>query len=328
MSWPPGSTGPSRRPLLALSVALSLAACEPQVELALVADAGSAAPPPRWVIVDSSTPVDLHAIAGSSASDIWAVGDRGLALRWNGTRWSPVPTHTTVNLSGVWAAAPNDAWAVGSGGPTGGPRILHWDGADWNPVMASDPFSPSAVWGSAPNDVWIIGDSPVAAPPLYHWNGNALIFERTPGGRPMLLSGVSGSGRDDVWLAGGMQLFHRGGNGDWMFPFSPPPRGTVFAGPLCATRSDVWLAVEGGSVLHGAGPSWSTSAPPTSATLRSLWCDREDVWALDGSARALRLRNGAWSTEALPSGDLTALWGAGGTLWAVGARGTILRRNP
>ena len=38
---------------------------------------------------------DLNAIAGRSDSDIWAVGDAGVALHWDGTRW----TSTTVDAS-------------------------------------------------------------------------------------------------------------------------------------------------------------------------------------------------------------------------------------
>ena len=58
----------------------------------------------------------IQSIAGTSASDIWAVGAAGTTLHYDGQAWTLVPSGTTSNLSGVWAVAPNDVWAVGDDG--------------------------------------------------------------------------------------------------------------------------------------------------------------------------------------------------------------------
>jgi hypothetical protein len=113
-----------------------------------------------WVEVDSQTSGVLEAVWGSSASDVWAVGDKG-AIRHLGageTRWEIVTSPTKEPLHAVWGSSASDVWAVGDSG-----TILHWDGTAWTPSVAAFPVNKTkphlyGIWGSGPNDVWIVGD--------------------------------------------------------------------------------------------------------------------------------------------------------------------------
>src|SRR5580692_6504737 len=74
----------------------------------------------------------LFAVAASSPSDIWAVGDE--AIHFDGATWTafPVPELNAINadpLIGVADISPTDAWAVGNlRGAVTGQIIWHWDG--------------------------------------------------------------------------------------------------------------------------------------------------------------------------------------------------------
>src|SRR5580658_5669927 len=77
----------------------------------------------------------LHAVAASSASSVWAAGlaisrtrIASLLLRWNGTRWARVRC-PGKGLTGLTAPTASSAWAVGTTGS--GPLILHWNGTRW-----------------------------------------------------------------------------------------------------------------------------------------------------------------------------------------------------
>ncbi|HEV2458961.1 MAG TPA: hypothetical protein VGS80_11395 [Ktedonobacterales bacterium] len=89
---------------------------------------------------------NLMAVAATSASDAWAVGQyegldslqRTLIEHWGGAQWSyvisPSPGQTYNILLGVSADSANDAWAVGysSNSPTGQaeqPLTEHWNGS-------------------------------------------------------------------------------------------------------------------------------------------------------------------------------------------------------
>ena len=113
-----------------------------------------------WTEVDSQSAVVLRGIWGSSAADVWAVGDRGTIrhITPGATQWEIVASPTNETLHAVWGAAANDVWAVGESG-----AIVHWDGASWKTSTAAFPVNKKrphlyGVWGSGPNDVWIVGN--------------------------------------------------------------------------------------------------------------------------------------------------------------------------
>lgn len=176
---------------------------------------------------------------GSSANDVWAVGEQGLALHSDGTTFNAVPTGTTATLYGVWAAAPNDAWAVGGSPGGGGPNdvLLHYDGAAWSAVPAPSPNGESyfKVWGRAANDVFVVGQGvalhydglawkkvsvptstmlltvnggaqgvfAIGGPPptLLRWDGQAFVSVPTPFEMSGIMSGVA-VGPETIFVVG------------------------------------------------------------------------------------------------------------------------------
>ena len=68
----------------------------------------------------------LRGVWGSSAKDIWSVGNHGTILHYDGAGWSDVPSGTELNLGGVSGSAADDVWAAGDHGV-----ILHFDGKGW-----------------------------------------------------------------------------------------------------------------------------------------------------------------------------------------------------
>jgi len=47
----------------------------------------------------------LNGVGGTGASDVFAVGDYGTILHWDGDSWSGMTSGVEVWLSGVWGAA-------------------------------------------------------------------------------------------------------------------------------------------------------------------------------------------------------------------------------
>ena len=99
------------------------------------------------------TTQDLFAVWGSSAGDVWVVGNAGTILRWNGSAWASVSGGGTRVLRGVFAASPTAAWAVGDAA-----AILAWDGSAWSPESAGVTGVLRDVWGVSAGEVWAVGD--------------------------------------------------------------------------------------------------------------------------------------------------------------------------
>ena len=147
----------------------------------------------------------LRDVAGSSAADVWAVGeylDSGightLILHWNGSAWQRVASpdlvtngqinSTTNELNGVAVIGPNDAWAAGygvSGNVPYGTLTEHWNGTAWQIVPSPNNATPGFynalddVAAISSNDVWAVGGVPKDVGVsgnyvlLMHWNGSA-----------------------------------------------------------------------------------------------------------------------------------------------------------
>lgn len=187
----------------------------------------------KWVTIASPNGAgalsELQAVAGTSPSDIWAVGDHGpstatksLIEHYNGTKWtvSAIPAAGTV-LNGVAAISSKNAWAVGttvtraSDLNTGEGLIEHWDGHSWKVVKA-----PAALEGAGSStafagiaavsakDIWVVGTNQFN-PLALHYNGTAWKTF------PVDTSGFLGVGHfaavdavasDDVWAVG--SVFH------------------------------------------------------------------------------------------------------------------------
>jgi hypothetical protein len=181
----------------------------------------------------------LYSIWGSGTADVWAVGESGAVVHWDGKAWTQVHVGTNVVLRGVWAAGPKDAWIVGDDSV-----ILRWNGAAWNPVagVPTKDHYWRGVWGTGPNDVWIVGgDQTVAGPDgnggsILHWNGQAWATHRTP----QALDTVWGTGPKDVWSLGEAHgLFHWDGQTWSTVPTDDLPQvGTAIWG---ASSRDLWL---------------------------------------------------------------------------------------
>src|SRR2546427_342955 len=62
-----------------------------------------------WTEVES-TPYALHAIWGDADADVWAVGDSGAIVRFDGATWSSAPSPTSDPLYAIWGTGSSDVW--------------------------------------------------------------------------------------------------------------------------------------------------------------------------------------------------------------------------
>jgi hypothetical protein len=133
----------------------------------------------KWSRVPSPNPrnvtgdIFLNGVAGTSASNVWAVGSytsghrlKTLVEHWNGRSWklvaSPSPGSSNLLIS-VTATSAHNAWAVGN--YTRGKQttlILHWNGRAWTKIASPSPGAVSGLGGVAAtgrSGVWAVGDS-------------------------------------------------------------------------------------------------------------------------------------------------------------------------
>jgi hypothetical protein len=127
----------------------------------------------RWTMVPSpnaGTKANrLRAVAVSTASEAWAVGDAvgvgGVILRWDGSAWQ-LDAHVrnatgSTTLYGVVTPGPGEAWVVGYARDSGAIRATAhwWNGAGWNALTMPAPSPSTVVLGAGLRDglLWAVG---------------------------------------------------------------------------------------------------------------------------------------------------------------------------
>jgi hypothetical protein len=102
---------------------------------------------------DTGGSAGLFKIWGTGPDDVTAVGDRGLALHFDGAAWTVQATDDLADLISVWGRAPDDQLAVG--GRANG-RLARWDGAAWTGVTLPVPGL-SGIWMDADGRATVVG---------------------------------------------------------------------------------------------------------------------------------------------------------------------------
>ncbi len=94
----------------------------------------------------------LYGIWGSAANDVFAVGEGGLALHYNGSSWSTTATGGSYLYRAVWGSSSTDVFVTVLGG-----GIHHWNGSSWS--IQTNPTSEHlyGIWGTSYRDVYTVG---------------------------------------------------------------------------------------------------------------------------------------------------------------------------
>jgi hypothetical protein len=79
--------------------------------------------------MESPTTADLYRVDGTSGTDVWAAGEDGTVLHYDGDAWTIVEMPLQALLSGLSARAPDDVIVVG-----GTAGMAHFDGSTWSRV--------------------------------------------------------------------------------------------------------------------------------------------------------------------------------------------------
>ena len=104
----------------------------------------------------------LRTVWGLSTNAVYAAGDHGALLHFNGASWKAVPTPTTNSIFCLWGAATNCVFAAGGFG-----TLLRYDGTSWIAMPSGTRFNINGIWGSDSNCVFAVGD----AGTILHYDG-------------------------------------------------------------------------------------------------------------------------------------------------------------
>ncbi|MEM9073345.1 MAG: hypothetical protein AAGE52_32875 [Myxococcota bacterium] len=91
---------------------------------------------------------------GSSANDVWVVGQRGALLHFDGSEWREELIGTSEDLISVWGTGPNRVAVVG--GRSNG-WVFRYDGESWESAQPSALPGFNGVWMGDPDVIHVAG---------------------------------------------------------------------------------------------------------------------------------------------------------------------------
>ena len=230
-----------------------------------------------WKAMASGTDRDLAAVWGSAPSRVFAAGRGGTLLYYDGSRWRRLESGTNEDLQAVWGAGASKVFAAGGNGV-----ILRFDGAAWRTMtLGVEPADQSlyGLWGNSAANVIAVG----GGGRILNYNGSRWYAMKSPTG--MLLRAVWGAAGSDVFAAGSGLLLHYNGR-NWQDESDD----LRFINCLWGTSgANVFSGGEvpgtgGGFVRHYDGNSWRDEAIDAEAPIHGIWGDGQGtVYAVGGN---------------------------------------------
>ncbi len=245
---------------------------------------------------------DPTSVFARTATDVWAVGERGAVLHYDGSHWRAVAANTTADIQDIWMASESDGWLVGDGGV-----IRRWNGTAWSAVASNTTANLYGVWGTAADSVWIVGDAVSK-----HWTGTSLAIAALS--TPTLVD-VFATGSNVFAVGGGFvwQLVL----GSWSKQTGDAPYFTSYSlSCIAGTATEAYAlgrehSITAGEDLgyHWSGQGWTHHADPGDPEWAAVFADNDNIYGVSDQS----ITNLADTTRLQgPGGTMRAAAGAGG----------------
>lgn len=276
----------------------------------------------EWNVVHSGLPAALFSVAGTSASDVWAVGgDVGegpLVLRYDGATWRRVATGMRGDLWWIHVTGFGRAIAGGANG-----RVLRI--AD-DVVTAIDTPGADTVFGTWVDEagaIWAVGGDTSRRGFAWRYAGSVWDELALPDSVTTLYK-VWGTRSTDVWAAGAGGVILRWDGRAFrdtsaQLHDSEKPLFTVHGS---GARVAAVGGFASGLVAEWDGGVWREVGPQGVPRLSGVFLAGDEGWAVGNGNTILARTKEGWAPERVAIAevrDLHAVWrDPDGGVWAVG----------
>jgi peptidoglycan/xylan/chitin deacetylase (PgdA/CDA1 family)/photosystem II stability/assembly factor-like uncharacterized protein len=121
----------------------------------------------RGEVIEVPFNYPLESVDMVSSTEGWAVGEKAVIIRWNGTTWTLARGPELAGAPWLWSVdmvSSTEGWAVGSGGD-----IMRWDGTSWEYVTSPTTKHLFSVNMVDSTDGWAVGSDGC----IIHWDGTS-----------------------------------------------------------------------------------------------------------------------------------------------------------
>jgi hypothetical protein len=211
----------------------------------------------RWAVPTEAT---LWWVWGTSAENVYAGGESGTLLHFDGARWLNVDAglDPEETVWGIWGANASDIWLVGGRARSNGPGFAVRGNAERWARVETGLTLPNLfkVWGRSPSDLFLVGDQAT----LLHCDGALFLAESLdlsefggPLNEPLFT--VAGNTAGTVVAVGGINqglVFELGSGGFHNVPLFS----SGFNGVSVSSSDEVYVVGLFGAIQRRADGEW------------------------------------------------------------------------
>lgn len=220
---------------------------------------------------------DMHAVWGTSETDVWWAGAEGRVLHFNGEILVPRDSGTKKDLYAVWGRSKTDVWFAGAG------VVLLYNGAkffDRTPKDLTDPVFRAIHAPADGSTLLIAGDDGIVMRVL---DDGTLHKESTNSG--VKVHGLFAVNAGVAWGVGSGGQALRLSGGTWSETTMPKANGLLHSitGATLEGKTRLMAVGELGYVAATEDNTWlaSLSSDPKSRDLRGVWAvSGKEAWAV------------------------------------------------
>ena len=271
-----------------------------------------------WALHQDSgvvTNLDLDAVRGASSDRIWAVGNNGIILEYNGTSWVSTSSPTSNLLHGLYVSTSTEAWASGASGV-----ILKYDGASWTLHTDTGNESWNSIYMVSSTEGWVVGDQGK----IFFYNGTAWSSTSSPVSGGVKLNSIFMVSSTDGWIVGSAGNILRYNGTIWSVHTDTGNH--TWNAVYMVSATDGWAVGGSGAIRRFNGSTWSSVTSPTNNDITDVFMvSATDGWAVAAQGQILHYDGASWSVHTdLGNQGWNSVYMVNSTEgWAVGSSGVI-----
>lgn len=272
----------------------------------------------------------FNRIHGTSGTDVWAVGDRGSIVHYDGST-------ATASRANVFSGDIVGTFGLGSSNiyfVTNNRTLVHYDGISYTEtpsLITGNMGSLQRMWGTAADDLWLVGSDASNKPMILHNTGQGFMptnIDPDVGVIDPTIATIYAGSKTVVWAGpSGLKNPLKWDGTTFQIDFTLNTNGSIRA--LWGTSAnDVWLAADTAVHRHN-GTMWINTG--LNADIYSFGgLSASDVWA--GGFQAVRHWNGSvWSAAMTVTGSVGPIVSVSATaandVWFVDSTSQVFRYN-
>ncbi len=254
----------------------------------------------QWTVTLEPKVRIIRGLWGFSPDSVFAVGDHGTILSYDGTQWQMMESGTDTHLKAIWGTDKNTLFAVGDQG-----TVLHYTGGRWQKAESPVRESLSCIRGQSADNIFAAGEKGT----ILHFDGSR--WKRLESGTKTTFFSLWSIPGSDVFAVGGGGTILRYSSNAWN-PMNSPDNRKLYS-VWGRSNSDIY-ASGSGAVLYFDGRNWEIQED-NFYLLSTFWgLSSSEIFAagysIAGESIVLRYENERWEDTGMNSKiPVYDLWG-------------------